>query len=212
MAERRVLSLLALWYGLSKGSQGMKSIFYALLAGGLGASVTYYGTPEPPASVVIAGEPHGKAAALVSVEDGDTLIVSMDGHRMAVRLDGMDAPEPDQASGGAAADALTALVKNRPLKIVFTGRDTDGVVLTRIQARGADVSEQMLRGGWGWYRADRDKDIDCAPLADAEAEAQLYRRGLWVEQIPVRPWEWRKTGGAARVLARSVSRAGSLQR
>jgi micrococcal nuclease len=190
----------------------MKSVYFTLLAGGIGAALPLYNLPQSAAPVVVSGEPHGKAAALVSVIDGDTLEIAMGGHAVTVRLDGVDAPKAGQASGGEATNALTALVKNRLLKVIFTGRDTDGVALTRIHARGVDVGEQMLRDGWGWCREDRDKDLDCALLADAEAEAQLYRRGLWVEVSPVRPWEWRKQDAAPKVVARSASRAGSFQR
>ncbi|HWB03542.1 MAG TPA: thermonuclease family protein [Verrucomicrobiales bacterium] len=189
----------------------MKSILLTLFAGGLGASVPFLGLPETPSLTIIAGEPHGKTAALYSVIDSDTLTVSMDGRKLTVRLDGIDAPEPGQQGGPDATSALTALVKNRPLKIVFTGRDPDGVALARIHARGIDIAERLLRDGWAWYREDRDKAIDSALLADAEAEAQLHRRGLWAERIPVRPWEWRQRREGPKVVTRSVTRSGSFQ-
>src|SRR4051794_25042538 len=47
----------------------------------------------------------------------------------------------------------------------------------------------MVRAGMGWWHrkyapADRE-------LAGLEAEAKAARRGLWAQEIPTPPWEWR---------------------
>ncbi|HEX2749454.1 MAG TPA: thermonuclease family protein, partial [Verrucomicrobiales bacterium] len=158
---------------------------------------------EPVETVEVrAAIPHGKNAAAVSVIDGDTLSVSMDGHTATVRIDGIDAPDRGQPFDTAAVEALSSLVKNRVLTINFTGRDRDGVQLAGIRAGGLDLGATLLRQGFGWYREERDACIDCAVFADAEAEAQLLRRGLWKDNMPVSPWEWRKKrAGAAMASA-----------
>ena len=173
----------------------MKTLFLTLLAGGLGASVPWlHLTPEPATTttVVVSGVPHGKKAAAVSVLNGDTLIVAAEGHTVTVRLDGIEAPLPGQPGEADAAAALRSLVKSRPLSITFTGRDADGIALTRIRTGATDVAERQLRQGWGWFREAREADIDSAVLADAEAEAQLLRRGLWAGVTPLSPANWRK--------------------
>ena len=178
----------------------MKMILVAVFAGGFGATLPFLHEPVETAPAP-AGIPHGKNAAAVSVIDGDTLSVAMDGHTTTVRIDGIDAPDHGQPFDTAAKEELSSLVKNRVLTINFTGRDGDGVPLADIRAGGNDLGAALLRQGFGWYREERDAAIDFAVFADAEAEAQLLRRGLWKDNMPVSPWEWRKKQAHAAVAS-----------
>jgi endonuclease YncB( thermonuclease family) len=47
-----------------------------------------------------------------------------------------------------------------------------------------------------WYRryADEQSAQDRGRYASEEEEARLRKRGLWVDDAPVPPWEWRRNG------------------
>ena len=50
-----------------------------------------------------------------------------------------------------------------------------------------------------WYRryANKQSDEDRGRYR-SEEEARLRKRGLWMDEAPVPPWEWRKGGRATR--------------
>ena len=61
---------------------------------------------------------------VIHVADGDTLTVLDDQHRShKIRLAGIDAPERSQPFGRRAAEALSALAKNR--RVIVSGGKTD---------------------------------------------------------------------------------------
>jgi endonuclease YncB( thermonuclease family) len=48
----------------------------------------------------------------------------------------------------------------------------------------------MVRAGFAWhYLKYAPKETE---LADLEADARNNRRGLWIDDAPVAPWDYRK--------------------
>ena len=45
-----------------------------------------------------------------------------------------------------------------------------------------------------WYRryANEQAQEDCGRYESAEYEARSRKRGLWADNLPVPPWEWRR--------------------
>ena len=65
-------------------------------------------------------------------------------------------------------------------------------IVVRAESEGKDVSLELLKMGLAWYCpefAPRRNDY-----REAEQEAREARRGLWSDENPVSPAEWRKTG------------------
>jgi len=54
--------------------------------------------------------------------------------------------------------------------------------------------EQIRAGFAWWYRAYAKEQSaeDAALYEQAENEARWQKRGLWVDDKPVPPWEWRR--------------------
>ncbi len=123
----------------------------------------------------------------VSVLSGNTLSVRMNGEEVTVRIDGVEAPAANDSLAGEARTALQAIMKNQPVRVTITGRDKDGLALSRVWCGEANVGERLLREGWAFYRTGHDADLDDAILVDAEAEARLHRRGMWAHQHPLIP-------------------------
>jgi len=126
---------------------------------------------------------------VVGVSDGDTLTVLKDRKQVKVRLVEIDAPEKRQAFGNRSKQALSALVHGKQVEIKEHGTDRYGRTLGRIYQSGLDVNAEMVRRGMAWVYVKYVKD---KRLNQLEAEARKQRRGLWADEDPVPPWEWRR--------------------
>ena len=128
-------------------------------------------------------------AELLSVSDGDTLRVSLDGREVKVRLYGIDTPEYKQPYGSAASEALRGLVANREIEIKERDKDRYGRLVAIVYADGENVNRQLVESGYAWWY--RDHATFNVPLALAEFSARRNDRGLWQDEDPTPPWEWR---------------------
>lgn len=127
---------------------------------------------------------------VVAVTDGDTITVLRERAQVKVRLAEIDAPEKSQPFGNRSKQALSDLVHGKDVRVVEKGQDFRRRTLGRIYRGDADVNAEMVRLGMAWvYRKYVSKK---SPLLDIEREAKQERRGLWAENEPVPPWEWRR--------------------
>ncbi|MSR59343.1 MAG: thermonuclease family protein [Planctomycetaceae bacterium] len=128
---------------------------------------------------------------VVSITDGDTLtVLDADSVQHKIRLDGIDAPEKDQAFGAVARKALGDKVHEKDVRVVWR-RKHRGRIIGEIYLGDRNISREMVADGHAWwYKRYVPKAKD---LEDAEAEARKERRGLWGDKSPVPPWEWRKS-------------------
>jgi micrococcal nuclease len=139
---------------------------------------------------VLASDLNGK---VVSVTDGDTITVLVGREQVKVRLDGIDAPERRQAFGNASREKLAGLVFEQDVKVITKGKDRYGRTIGVVVAGERSVNLQMIEAGLAWHYVEYSKD---AELARAEREARAAKRGLWTDQSPVAPWEFRKKPAA----------------
>jgi micrococcal nuclease len=158
------------------------------------------------AGQALAAPPATITGKVVSVHDGDTVIVRTDdGQTLKVRLQGIDAPELKQAFGSRSRDELSALVKGKPVALVEHGRDKYGRTLGTVIVDGVDANARQVATGMAWHYARFDKS---AGLARAQEAARAARTGLWGDAAPVAPWEWRSQEQARR-KAKSRPAAGA---
>ena len=128
---------------------------------------------------------------VVGVMDGDTVAVMHHNKAERIRLFGIDCPEKGQAFGKPAKQATSTLVFGKDVAVRVYGTDKYGRTIGAvILPDGTNVNKKLVRDGWcWWYRKYAPGDID---LARAQAEAKKAKRGLWQDNGPVPPWEWRK--------------------
>lgn len=128
---------------------------------------------------------------VVGITDGDTLTVMHGGRAEAVRLNGIDAPERRQAYAARARQMLGELTYGKTVRVNVTGRDRYGRTLADLYlADGRCVNHELVRAGLAWWfrrYAPRDRKLEAIEL-----EAREARRGVWEEEEPVPPWEFRK--------------------
>ena len=133
---------------------------------------------------------------VVGVLDGDTVDV-LDSTRAThrVRLVGIDAPEKKQPYGQVAKKALSDLVFQQQVSVETEKTDRYGRVLGKILVSGTDANLALVSQGLAWHFKRYQNE---QPLADrleygrAETAAKEAKLGLWAENDPVAPWNWRK--------------------
>lgn len=151
-------------------------------------------------SVSIAGTLFGQ---VVGVTDGDTIKV-LDDQRTQhkIRLAGIDAPEKAQAFGQRSKEQLASLVFDKYVKVETEKQDRYGRTVGKVVLDERDVNLIMVLTGFAWHYKkyeDEQSFADRMLYADAEREARLEHRGLWVESGAVAPWEWRKNKRAVEI-------------
>ena len=124
------------------------------------------------------------------VSDGDTVWVA-DAAKMKhkVRLDRIDAPEKDQPWGEESAAVLKGWIFGRDVRVAYEKRDQYGRILGVIYNGTNDVNLAMVKTGNAWHYSHFDKTPE---YAAAETKARAARRGLWSQDNPINPYQWRR--------------------
>jgi endonuclease YncB( thermonuclease family) len=148
------------------------------------------------------GEVHAgsKVAGFVkAVYDGDTvLLATRNNNRLKVRLYGIDAPEtrkPDklgQPFGDVAKRTLMYKVMGRQVSAEIIDKDQYDRSVAVLRYQGRDINREMVSEGLAWaYR----QYLDGAYVSEyigAEEQARRIRKGLWRDNNPLPPWEFRQ--------------------
>jgi micrococcal nuclease len=159
-----------------------------LLVGVVGLLVGGCTAAEAPALLELSA-PSTAAAPypVVSVADGDTITVSVDGVDERVRLIGIDSPElrrPAECFGQQAADHLTEMLAGEAVRLVADptqdDRDRYGRLLRYVElADGTDVNAALIHNGYAFeYTYDAPYERQ-AQFRRQEAEASSAHVGLW---------------------------------
>ena len=150
-------------------------------------------------SIISPAHAKGSFTGTVShVTDGDTLWVVPDagGSARKLRIDGIDAPEICQAGGETSREVLVQKALHQRVLVVVRRHDVYGRGLARIQLNGSDLGGQMVRMGQAWsYRWRRD----AGPYASEETVARQSRLGLFANNQPELPRDFRKRHGSCHI-------------
>jgi endonuclease YncB( thermonuclease family) len=126
---------------------------------------------------------------VVGVHDGDTLTcLDENNQQQKVRLAEIDAPELGQDFGKVSREALASMVFGKTVEVVDEGKDRYGRWIGRVLVNGTDVNREMVATGNAWHYAAYSKDKS---LAQLQADARGKQIGLWAQQSPVAPWQFR---------------------
>lgn len=125
---------------------------------------------------------------VVGIADGDTLTVLRQHEQTKVRLAEIDAPEKAQPFGKRSRQSLAELCFRQPVRVEDKGRDRYGRTIGRVWCAGVDANAEQVRRGMAWVYDRYAKD---QALYALQTEARSAHRGLWVDDHPVPPWEWR---------------------
>jgi endonuclease YncB( thermonuclease family) len=141
---------------------------------------------------------------VVGVSDGDTItVLDSSNTQHKVRLSGIDAPEKSQPFGQRSKQSLSDLVFDTTVTVETTKRDRYGREIGKVLASGVDVSLEQVRRGLAWhYKAyQREQSAeDRMTYSTAEQEARAAHIGLWIDPMPLPPWEFRHQPGRRAVV------------
>ena len=126
---------------------------------------------------------------VVGITDGDTISVMRYGKEVKVRLEGIDAPERQQAFYQTAKSFASDLVYGKVVTVKIKETDRYGRLVCRVSVNEQDLSEALIRAGFAWHYKQYSSD---QVLAEAEISARKARRGLWTDANPTPPWQFRR--------------------
>jgi len=136
---------------------------------------------------------------VVRVFDGDTVsLVTREGTKLRIRLYGIDAPEvrhekmPGQPFGKEAWDALEALVLGRRVTVRIVDVDAHKRLVGVVHLAGRDINLAMVRGGYAWAYRRYLPSPYASVYINAERKAREEKLGLWIQDKPEPPWEYKR--------------------
>jgi len=88
------------------------------------------------------------------VVDGDTVDVKLDSGPIRVRMQGIDAPERGQLSGGDATALLQSLVGGAEVELSPSGQFSYDRMVARVYFDGHDVNAEMIKRDTRWQSGD----------------------------------------------------------
>ena len=141
------------------------------------------------AALSLAGELEG---IVIGVPEGDAFEVLHESTVLVFRLQDVDAPEISQPYGRDAQIFAESLALGKRVKVFTAGPLLPGTAQKAIifLDSGLNPSHELLRAGLAWW--DRKGAAGNDSLWKLEWEARTAHRGLWEDEAPIAPWEWRK--------------------
>lgn len=131
---------------------------------------------------------------IIKIYDGDTITaLTSQKEKIKIRLYGIDAPELKQPFGKASKRHLIDLISNKSLNINEKGKDKYGRTLAVLYNGDQDINAQMVIDGYAWAYDKFSKDY-----VAFQQNAQLLKKGLWIDKDIVRPSDFRKLKKSSR--------------
>lgn len=143
-------------------------------------------------AVLALGAWPASASRVVRTVDGDTFHAVFHGTERTFRLYCVDAPERKQPYGAEATRALDAMLRyavNDEVSIRVLRSDRYGRSVARVRRGRHDIGLDLVAQGLAWDYRSFCKD---PAFAAAEDAARAARIGLWADDSPISPSDWRK--------------------
>ena len=133
---------------------------------------------------------------VVGVSDGDTItVLDQQKNTFKIRLQGNDAPEKKQACGEKSKQSLHDLVHSKQVHIEYDKEDKYGRIVGKVTVDDVDVCLQQLVLGMAWHykKYQNEQSVsDRALYSETELKSKSLKLGLWTDDTPMPPWEFRK--------------------
>jgi len=127
-----------------------------------------------------------RPAQVVSIEDGNTVVVSVDKTKSRVRLIGINVPS--QALSKQSRENLTALVRGKDVSVLLAPvqlqEGKPKLVIGKVSVGELDVGLEQIRGGLAWRSKEFEKyqtPDERVLYSDAQESAANAKRGVWGE-------------------------------
>ncbi|MBS1572224.1 MAG: thermonuclease family protein [Bacteroidetes bacterium] len=130
-------------------------------------------------------------AKVIKIKDGDTIEILLDGQPQTIRLAHIDCPEKKQPFGSKAKQFVSDKCFGKMVTVVIAGKpDRNGRWIAEIFINHQNINKELVRNGLAWHFKKYSKDSVYAELENIAREKKI---GLWQDNNPIAPWEWRKS-------------------
>lgn len=128
---------------------------------------------------------------VVGVKDGDTFVILFEGKEQIVRFAHIDCPEKKQPFGKKAKYFVSDMCFGKNIKLIHEDKYDryKRLIAEVILKDGTNLNKELVKQGLAWHFKKYSDDLEYSNL---EIEAKNKRIGLWSEENPIQPWEWRK--------------------
>ena len=137
--------------------------------------------------------PNHFRAKVIGVKDGDTIEVLYQNKPITIRFAHVDCPEIKKHQPfGQAAKKFTSDICFGQIVTVENNGEFDRynrLIAVIFNDRNENVNKELVKAGLAWHfsKYSTDKSYD-----DLEFVARHNRKGLWADENPIPPWDWRK--------------------
>ena len=130
---------------------------------------------------------------VIGVKDGDTIEVLYENNTLAIRLAHIDCPEikKHQPFGKAAKKFTSDMCFGQMVSVQNDGKFDryKRLIAVIINNKNENVNKELVKAGLAWHFLKYSTDISYDEL---EAIARKHQIGLWADENPTPPWQWRK--------------------
>ncbi len=131
----------------------------------------------------------------VAAPAGDILAVDREGESVRVRVFGIDCPDTGQPFAKEATAFTKKHTVGKKVGIEVVATDSTGMRVAKITLPdGADLGEALLEEGLAWW--DRRNAEEARSLKLLNAEALIEEKGLFAQDAPLAPWDFRASNEA----------------
>lgn len=144
---------------------------------------------------------------VTKISDGDTIqVTDLQGSKVKIRFYGIDCPEtektnkrtgqiskPGQPFGEEAYQALRRKLQGQSVRLEIMSIDQYQRLVSVVYIGNRNINREMVAEGWAWsYRQYLDRP-HASEYIQAEEQARQEKKGLWQQNNPESPWNFRKT-------------------
>jgi endonuclease YncB( thermonuclease family) len=130
---------------------------------------------------------------VISVKDGDTIEVLYENNPITIRLTHIDCPEikKHQPFAQAAKKFTSGLCFGQIVTVENDGKFDryKRLIAVIMNDKNENVNKELVKAGLAWHYLKYSTDPSYDEL---EAIARQNKTGLWADENPTPPWEWRK--------------------
>lgn len=124
---------------------------------------------------------------VLSVQDGDTITVKDKNETYKVRMAAIDCPEKKQVHGDVATSTTSTMLLGKTVQLRAHKRDLYNRVIADVYRDSIYINQYLVQMGHCWAYMTKDEE-----MINLESQARMLKTGLWVDDKPVPPWEFRK--------------------
>lgn len=127
---------------------------------------------------------------VIGISDGDSFKVLFKNQELKIRIHGIDAPERNMPFYLTSKKYLSHLIFNDYVFIKIRTKDQYYRYIAEVfLPNKQNIGQEMVKNGYAWHFVKYSKDEQ---LAKNQIFAKKNKLGLWYDENPTPPWEYRK--------------------